>query len=43
MTPYERNVDDDSFDEGEESLRDKDPDEETLAYFPPEGDMPPHY
>ena len=39
----ERNPDDDSYDEVEERLRDIDPDEEDLAYFPPEESKPPHY
>ena len=43
MTPFDRNVDDDSYDEVEEHLREQDPDEEVRAYFPPEESEPPHY
>ena len=43
MIPSDRNVDDDSYDEVEEHLRERDPDEEDRAYFPPEESMPPHY
>ena len=39
----ERNFDDDSYDEVEESLRDVHPDEEDRVYFPPEESQPPHY
>ena len=37
------NFDDDSYDEVEEDLRKRDPDEEDRAYFPPEESQPPHY
>ena len=37
------NFDDDSYDEVEEDLRKRDPDEEDRAYFPPEESKPPHY
>ena len=43
MTNSERNFDDDSYDEVEEDLRKRDPDEEDRAYFPPEESHPPHY
>ena len=43
MTDSDRNVDDDSYDEVEEHLREQDPDEEDRAYFPPEESQPPHY
>ena len=43
MTHSDRNFDDDSYDEAEESLRDQDSDEEDRAYFPPEESQPPHY
>ncbi len=43
MTKCERNFDDDSYDEGEESLRDLDSDEEDRDYFPVEESKPPHY
>ena len=43
MTPSDRNVDDDSYDEVEEHLREQDPDEEDPVYFPPEESQPPHY
>ena len=43
MTFPERNVDDDSYDEIEEDLRERDPDEEDRAYFSPEESQPPHY
>ena len=43
MTSSDRNVDDDSYDEVEEQLRERDPDEEDRAYFPPEESKPPHY
>ena len=43
MTDSERDVDDDSYDEVEEYLREQDPDEEDRAYFPPEESQPPHY
>ena len=43
MTDSNRNFDDDSFDEVEEDLRERDPDEEDRAYFPPEESKPPHY
>ena len=43
MTKRERNFDDDSYDEAEENLRDKDSDEEDRAYFPVEESKPPHY
>ena len=43
MTNSGRNFDDDSFDEVEEDLRKRDPDEEDRAYFPPEESQPPHY
>ena len=43
MTPSDRNVDDDAYDEVEEHLREQDPDEEDRAYFPPEESQPPHY
>ncbi len=33
----------DSYDEVEEDLRKRDPDEEDRAYFPPEESKPPHY
>ncbi len=39
----ERNVDDDSYDEMEELLKEIDPDEEDQPYFPPEESKPPHY
>ncbi|WP_269607941.1 hypothetical protein [Prochlorococcus marinus] len=39
----ERNLDDDSYDEVEESLRVINPDEEDRPYFPPEESEPPHY
>ena len=42
MIPFDRNVDDDSYDEVEEHLRERDPDEEDLACFPPEKSQPPH-
>ena len=41
--PSGRNFDDDSYDEVEEDLRKRDPDEEDRAYFPPEESKPPHY
>ncbi|WP_320667949.1 hypothetical protein [Prochlorococcus sp. MIT 1307] len=42
--PYpERNFDDDSYDEVEEDLRHRDPDDEDRAYFPLEESTPPHY
>ena len=43
MTTLKRDFDDDSFDEVEEDLRERDPDEEDRAYFPPEESEPPHY
>ncbi len=43
MTDSDRNVDDDSYDEVEEHLREQDPDEEDRAYFPTEESTPPHY
>ena len=43
MTKQERNFDDDSYDEVEEDLRKRDPDEEDRAYFPTEESQPPHY
>ena len=48
MTDPQRDVDDDSYDEVEEYLREQDPDEEDpdeedRAYFPPEESQPPHY
>ena len=43
MTTRERNFDDDSYDEGEESLRDQDLEEEDRADFPVEESKPPHY
>ena len=43
MNNAERNFDDDSFDEVEEDLRKRDPDEEDRAYFPPEDSKHPHY
>ena len=43
MTFSERNVDDDSYDELEDDLRKRDPDEEDRAYFPQEESKPPHY
>ena len=43
MTKPERDFDDDSYDEGEERLREQDPDEEERAYFPVEESKPPHY
>ena len=43
MIKPERNFDDDSYDEVEERLREQDPDEEDLAYFPIEESKPPHY
>ena len=43
MADRERNIDDDSFDEVEEDLRKRDPDDEDCAYFPPEESKPPHY
>ncbi len=43
MTDSNRSVDDDSYDEVEEHLRESDPDEEDRAYFPPEESKPPHY
>ena len=43
MTDSDRNVDDDSYDEVEEHLREQDPDEEDRAYFPLEESQPPHY
>ncbi len=43
MSIAERNFDDDSYDELEEDLRKCDPEEEDLAYFPPEESKPPHY
>jgi len=43
MTTYERDVDDDSYDEVDEHYRTEDSDENDHAYFPIEGSMPPHY
>ena len=43
MTNRERNFDDDSYDEVEESVREHDPDEADRAYFPVEASKPPHY
>ena len=43
MTNRERNFDDDSYDEVEESLRPQNPDNEDRAYFPIEESKPPHY
>ena len=43
MTNSDRNFDDDSFDEVEEHFKQRDPDEEDRAYFPPEESKPPHY
>ena len=43
MTPSDRNVDDDAYDEVEEHLSEQDPDEEDRAYLPPEESQPPHY
>ncbi len=43
MTPSDRNVEDNSYDEVEEHLREKDSDEEDRTYFPPEESHPPHY
>ncbi|HGY5549411.1 MAG: hypothetical protein AB8B41_06705 [Prochlorococcus sp.] len=43
MTAYERDVDDDSYDEVDEYLRIEDPDEEDRAYFPVKESTPPHY
>ena len=43
MTAYERDVDDDSYDEVDEYLRIADPDEEDRAYFPVKESTPPHY
>ena len=43
MTNPERNVDDDSYDEIEERLRDIDSEEEDRPYFPLEDSKPPHY
>ena len=43
MTKSKRNFDDDSYDEGEERLKDKDPNEEDRAYYPVEESKPPHY
>ena len=43
MTNSERNFDDDSYDEVEEDLRKRDPDEEDRAYFPIEESKPPYY
>ena len=43
MTKRERNFDDDSYDELEESLREEDLREEDSAYFPVEESKPPHY
>ena len=43
MTFSKSNFDDDSFDEVEEELRKRDPDEEDRVYFPPEESKPPHY
>ncbi len=43
MTQREKNYDDDSYDEVEESIRSRDPDNEDRAYFPIEESHPPHY
>ena len=43
MTDSNRNVDNDSYDEVEEHLREQHPDAEDGAYFPPEESQPPHY
>ncbi len=43
MSIPERNFDDDSFDEMEESLKDIDSDGEEQIYFPLEESKPPHY
>ena len=43
MAINEKNVDDDSYDEGEQSLRDREPDEADRVYFPVEESKPPHY
>ncbi len=43
MTTRDRKVDYDSFDEGEESRKDQELDEEDRAYFPLEESKPPHY
>ena len=43
MTKRERNYDDDSYEEIEESLRDPDSNEEYRDYFPVEESKPPHY
>ena len=43
MIHSERDVDDDSYDEVEEYLREQDPEEEDRAYFSPEESQPPHY
>ena len=43
MTKRERHFEDDSYYEGEESLREEDLREEDSAYFPVEESKPPHY
>ncbi|MDP6172109.1 MAG: hypothetical protein QF702_08160 [Prochlorococcaceae cyanobacterium ETNP2_MAG_10] len=43
MTAYERDVDDDSYDEVDEHYRNEDSDENDHAYFPVEESKPPHY
>ncbi len=43
MTAYERDVDDDSYDEEDEHYRTEDSDEDDHAYFPVEESKPPHY
>ena len=43
MNKRERNFDDDSYDEVEESFSDQDEEEEDRDYFPIEESKPPHY
>ena len=43
MTVYERDVDDDSYDEVDEHFRSQESDEEDRAYFPVKDSKPPHY
>ena len=43
MQRLERDFNDDSCEEVEESLGRIDPDEEDHVYFPPEQSKPPHY
>ena len=43
MTTPERNIDNDFYDDLEETFREQDPEEDDYAYFPLEESKPPHY